>query len=140
VNALLTAALAAADRGWHVFPLIPNDKLPAVKHWEARATTDPARITRCWSTGPYGVGIACGPSGLVVVDLDQPKPDQTPPEAWRRPGITCGADVLAAVADQHGQPYPADTHTVLTGRGGEHLYFTAPADAGCATPKVVSGG
>jgi len=127
VNDMLTAARTAAERGWHVFPLIPDDKRPAVEDWENRATTDPARIDRCWTAGPYGVGIACGPSRLVVVDLDQPKPHQTPPQTWQRPGITCGADVLADRADAAGQAYPWNTHTVVTGRGGEHLYFAAPA-------------
>ncbi|MEU4291058.1 bifunctional DNA primase/polymerase [Kribbella sp. NPDC026596] len=126
MNVYLSAALAAAARGWHVFPLAPDDKRPAIENWEHRATTDPARIERCWTAGPYGVGIACGPSGLVVVDLDQPKPDQTVPELWRKPGVTCGADVLADRADAIGEAYPWNTHTVVTGRGGEHLYFTAP--------------
>ncbi|TCC10909.1 bifunctional DNA primase/polymerase [Kribbella soli] len=126
MNALLTAALAASERGWHVFPLQPNGKHPAVKDWENRATTNAGRIQRCWSAGPYGVGIACGPSGLVVVDLDKAKPGQVTPEAWRQPGITSGADVLASLADKAGQPYPCTTHTVRTGRAGEHLYFTAP--------------
>jgi hypothetical protein len=129
VNDLLTAARTAAERGWHVFPLIPDGKRPAVEDWENRATTDPDRIERCWTAGPYGVGIACGPSRLVVVDLDQPKPGQTPPEEWRRPGITCGADVLADRTEAAGQLYPWNTHTVVTGRGGEHLYFTAPTGA-----------
>jgi hypothetical protein len=62
----------------------------------------------------------------VVVDLDQPKPGQTAPEEWRRPRITCGADVLADRADAAGETYPWNTHTVVTGRGGEHLYFAAP--------------
>ncbi|MGW1346529.1 bifunctional DNA primase/polymerase [Kribbella sp. NPDC002412] len=127
MNDLLNAALTAALRGWHVFPLVPDGKRPAVEDWEHRATTDTARIERCWSAGPYGVGIACGPSGLVVIDLDQPKPGQTAPEAWRKPGFTCGADVLADRADAAGECYPWNTHTVLTGRGGEHLYFAAPA-------------
>lgn len=127
MNDLLTAALTAASHGWHVFPLVPDGKRPAVDDWEHRATTDAARIERCWSAGPYGVGIACGPSGLVVIDLDQPKPGQTAPEAWARPGITCGADVLADCADTAGEPYPWNTHTVMTGRGGEHLYFASPA-------------
>ncbi|TCN28177.1 bifunctional DNA primase/polymerase-like protein [Kribbella orskensis] len=129
MNDLLTAARTAAERGWHVFPLIPDGKRPAVEDWENRATIDPARIERCWTAGPYGVGIACGPSRLVVVDLDQPKPGQSPPEEWRRPGITCGADVLADRTEAAGQAYPWNTHTVVTGRGGEHLYFTAPTGA-----------
>src|SRR5690349_6896433 len=62
-NELLTAALSAAGRGWHVFPLRPDDKRPAIERWEQRATTDPDRIRRCWTAGPYGIGLACGPSG-----------------------------------------------------------------------------
>jgi hypothetical protein len=139
VNDLLTAARTAAERGWHVFPLIPDGKRPAVEDWENRATTDPARIERCWAAGPYGVGIACGPSRLVVVDLDQPKPGQTTPEEWQRPGITCGADVLADLADTAGQAYPWNTHTVVTGRGGEHLYFTAPASANLRNTQARLG-
>lgn len=63
-------------------PLIPGDKRPAVTDWETRATTDRERITLCWTHAPYNVGIATGPSRLVVVDLDVPKcPDDTPPAA-----------------------------------------------------------
>lgn len=125
----LTAALDAAARGWHVFPLIPADKRPAVRDWETRATTDRARIIRCWSHAPYNIGIATGPARLVVIDLDTPKaPDDTPPADWSEPGITCGEDVLMALAERHGQPYPHETFTVRTGRGGTHLYFTAPDD------------
>ena len=143
------AALNAAGRGWHVFPLRPDSKRPAFpdhdeRHctrrdprcrnghtgWEPRATTDTTRITRAWTRTPYNVGIACGPSRLVVVDLDTPKPGDTPPREWDRPGIRTGADVLAALCDEAGQPYPAATYTVSTPSGGTHLYFTAPAGAG----------
>jgi hypothetical protein len=142
---MIQAALAPAARGWHVFPLRPGSKRPAfpghdADHcdrtdprcrtghtgWEPRATTDPGRITRAWVRCPYNVGIACGPSRLVVVDLDMPKPGATPPREWHRPGIRTGADVLAALCDEAGQPYPAATCTVSTPSGGTHLYFTAP--------------
>ncbi|MFC7612374.1 bifunctional DNA primase/polymerase [Actinokineospora soli] len=100
---------------------------PAVKNWEQRATTDVDRIRRCWSAGPYNVGIATGPAGLVVVDLDTAKPDDDPrPPRWDLPGIGEGLDVLAVLADRHGQPVPLDTHMVGTPSGGLHLYFTAP--------------
>ncbi|MBI4941441.1 MAG: bifunctional DNA primase/polymerase, partial [Actinobacteria bacterium] len=128
-------ALAHAARGWQVFPLVPGEKRPAVTRWQDRATLDPARIERCWSTrtpaGPYGVAIACGPSRLVVVDLDQPKPHTALSEPWQIPGVVDGADVLAVLADRAGHPDPATlgTHTVLTPSGGRHLYFTAPAPA-----------
>lgn len=125
---LLGAALAAAGRGWRVFPLRPDDKRPAVDRYEQRATIDPDRIRRCWTAGPYGVGIACGPSGLVVIDLDTPKPDQPPPAEWAIDGVNDGADVLAVLNSRAGQPYPAETYTVTTGRGGTHLYYRHPAD------------
>jgi hypothetical protein len=143
----LQAALGYARRGWHVFPLIPGDKRPAfpdhqadnctgrdprcaraARHvtWRERATTDTDRIRAAWTHRAYGIGIACGPSGLLVVDLDTPKPGRDLPEAWRLPGIVDGADVLATLTEQHGQAYPADTYTVHTPSGGAHLYFTAP--------------
>jgi Bifunctional DNA primase/polymerase, N-terminal len=125
---LLPVALAAAARGWHVFPLRPDDKRPAVDRWEQRASTDPDRITRCWTAGPYGVGIACGPSGLVVLDLDTPKPGQTPPPEWAGDGVTNGGDVFAALCQQADQPFPGGTYTVRTGRGGTHFYYQHPAD------------
>ena len=125
---LLDAALAYAARGWHVFPLVSDDKRPAVRDWEARATTDADRIERAWRSGPFNIGIACGPSGLVVVDLDRPKPGTVPPPAYRRPGVRDGADVLAMLCEALDQPFPADTYSVLTGSSGTHLYFAAPAD------------
>ncbi|MBY8872882.1 bifunctional DNA primase/polymerase [Micromonospora sp. PLK6-60] len=156
---LLTAALGHAERGWHVFPLRPDDKRPAFPDhtaedcagrdprcrsghlgWEQRATTDPARIRRAWSRRPYGIGIACGPSGLVVVDLDVPKhPDDNPPPEWA--GACDGWDVFGSLAARHGTPIdPFDgfgpdagprtgieaTYTVGTGSGGTHLYYRHP--------------
>jgi hypothetical protein len=142
---MLDAALAAAARGWHVFPLRPGTKRPAFPGhdagdcdrtdprcrdghagWEPRATTDPGRIRRGWAHTPWNVGIACGPSRLVVVDLDTPKPGKTPPPEWDLPGIVTGADVLAVLCERAGQPWPGDTWTVTTPSGGTHLYFTAP--------------
>ncbi|NJC15634.1 hypothetical protein F4558_005460 [Micromonospora profundi] len=134
---LLTAALAHAARGWHIFPLRPDDKRPAFPDhpadqctgrdprcctghvgWEPRATTDPDRIRRAWTARPYGIGLACGPSRLVVVDLDRPKGDTAGPT---------GLDTLAELAAAH----PAviePTYTVTTGRGGTHLYYRHPDD------------
>jgi hypothetical protein len=144
---MLQAALNAAARGWHVFPLRPGTKRPArpdhdEQHcdrtdprcrnghtgWEPRATTDPGRIRRGWAGEPYNIGIACGPSRLVVIDLDTPKPGDTPPPEWNLPGVRDGADVLAALCGRAGEPYPADTWTVTTPSGGTHLYFAAPVD------------
>ncbi|MEV6367567.1 bifunctional DNA primase/polymerase [Micromonospora musae] len=103
--------------------------------WEERATTDPDRIRRGWSTRPYGVGVACGPSGLVVVDLDVPKhPGDAPPPAWE--GARDGADVFAALAARHGGIEV--TYTVVTPSGGSHLYYRHP-DAGPRLRNTTSG-
>ncbi|MEV7326461.1 bifunctional DNA primase/polymerase [Streptomyces sp. NPDC093970] len=133
--ALLSAALEAAARGWHVFPLRPGGKPPALHgeqscprtgdcahghlKWEQRATTHPDRIRAAWSRAPFNVGIATGPSGLLVVDLDVPK-DKSSSDA---PG---GAATFGALCERAGHAVP-DTYRVRTASGGEHLYFTAPA-------------
>jgi Bifunctional DNA primase/polymerase, N-terminal len=114
--------LALARLGLFVFPLRPDDKRPAVADWEHRATVDPDRIRRCWGAGPYGVGVACGPSHLVVVDLDGPKGEEPP-----APGITCGEDTLAVLYEAHADRYPVGTTPeARTASGGTHLYFRAP--------------
>ncbi|MBR8745514.1 bifunctional DNA primase/polymerase, partial [Nocardiopsis sp. MG754419] len=115
-------------RGWPVFPLTPRSKKPPlVRNWEKTATTDPDQIRAWWRQWPTAnYGIATGPAGLVVIDLDTPKPGQKPPQPWNRPGITDGADVLALLAEETGDPLPLDTFTVRTRRGGWHLYFTHP--------------
>ncbi|MGK3941781.1 bifunctional DNA primase/polymerase [Streptomyces caeruleatus] len=131
---LLRAALDAAERGWHVFPLRPGTKRPALhgeqacprtgecanghRKWEQRATTDPDRIRAAWSRAPFNVGIATGPSGLVVVDLDMPK-DKGSSDA---PG---GAATFAALCERAGHRVP-DTYRTRTASGGEHLYLAAP--------------
>ncbi|MFJ9850140.1 bifunctional DNA primase/polymerase, partial [Streptomyces sp. NPDC101150] len=138
---LLDAALNAAGRDWPVFPLRPGDKRPAGhaeercpgtgrcadghRTPEQRATTDPAAIERCWQSGRYNIGIATGPAGLVVVDLDLPKDaDDVPPPEWA--GMPDGLDVFGVLCERAGEPMPTETFTVRTGRGGLHLYFTAP--------------
>jgi hypothetical protein len=131
---VLPYALAAANRGWHVFPLRTRAKRPVrtFTDWERHATTDPDAIRAHWGVHPaHNVAVACGPSALVVVDLDTPKDGDTPPPEWTRPGITNGADVLAALAEKHadGDTTFLDTFTVTTRRGGTHLYYTAPENA-----------
>ncbi|MFF3317054.1 bifunctional DNA primase/polymerase [Streptomyces sp. NPDC003035] len=136
-NHLLYAALSAAERGWSVFPLRPGDKRPALhgeeqcprirdcagghRKWEERATVDPDRIRRAWADRPFNIGIATGPSGLLVVDLDRPKRKSS----WDAPD---GATTFHALCERAGQAVP-DTYRVRTASGGEHLYFTAPDGA-----------
>ena len=113
-----------AARGLHVFPCLPGDKRPAVDKWEQRAVADPERVRQFWPSGRHNIGIACGPSRLVVLDLDT---HGQLPEDWRMPGIVDGKDVFAQICEWACQPWPA-THTVMTPSGGWHLYFRAPQD------------
>lgn len=132
---LLRAALEAAESGWHVFPLRPGSKPPALHgeksctrtgvcaaghvKWEQRATTDPDRIRAAWSRAPFNVGIATGPSGLVVIDLDTPehKGSSDAPD---------GAATFKALCERTGHTVP-NTYRVRTASGGTHLYLAAPA-------------
>lgn len=112
-----------AGRGFHIFPLIPGTKRPMIRDWENRATTDRAALD-AWPADA-GVGIACGPSKLVVLDLDAHGGE--PPAKWAQPGIRDGMDVLAAVWAEHDlETSFLHTYTVQTPSGGLHCYFRAP--------------
>lgn len=112
------------ERGYHLFPLIPGDKRPAVSNWEQWATTDPARLSQ-WPARA-GTGLACGPSGLVVVDLDAHTNEI--PDEWAARGCYDGGSVYAWLWAQHdtsGRSW-AETLAVETASGGGHLYYRAP--------------
>lgn len=121
------AALAAARRGWHVFPCggRSNPKEPRDSwKWTRWNTTDPAKI-RLWLADTDVYGIACDPSSLVGVDLDMPKPGYTFPDGWAaEPGVRDGKDILAVLCELAGEPWPC-TYSVITPSGGWHLYFQA---------------
>nr|WP_216892188.1 bifunctional DNA primase/polymerase [Nocardia alni] len=124
-NDFRDAALRAAARGWFIFPLRPGRKTPAVAAWPQFATTDPHRICRWWASQPRrNIGIATGPSGLYVIDIDtHDEPDP-----------------LARLAHQTGAPLPA-TFTVRTPHG-KHLYFRAPAEPElrrCTVGRIAPG-
>lgn len=145
VSQLREWALLLADRGWHVFPLRVGSRKPALhghkscqglgicapahQGWEQRATTDTATVDRCWSAGAFNIGLATGPSGLLVLDGDMPgqgKPELA--EQDRALGTT-GVEAIHALAEQAGEPLP-ETYTVRTRRGGRHYYFRAPDGTG----------
>jgi hypothetical protein len=123
---LRIAAHWYAARGLAVFPIVAGSKLPAVKDWETAATTDTDTIDKVWRGGEYNIGIAAGPSGLLIVDLDLPRTTaDTPPAEWTQHRISTGLGVLRHLADRAGQQLPT-TYTVSTASGGRHLYFTQP--------------
>lgn len=125
----LRAALAAAERGWQVFPCHGIDrrlrctcrradcgspgKHPLLKHGLADATTDARLISSWWKRWPHAnVAIRTGGvSHLVVVDVDPPT----------------GVKSLASLERRHAALDPACV--VRTGSGGAHYYFAHPGGA-----------
>jgi hypothetical protein len=135
---LVEHALKAVARGWWVIPLwgisemeggilrcaCPRgaacDRGPG-KHPHGRlaphglrdASNDPAQVRRWWGVDPgANIGIVCGPSGLLVIDLDGKQ----------------GVDNWELAEARHGEQ---ETYIVGTGRNlSYHLYFHLPDDAG----------
>ena len=116
---LLDNALRLAERGFSVFPLAPSLKIPAkgFTDWERKATTDPDQIRKWWENVGFNVGVACGPSGLLVVDCDV-KPNEQIDARWS----------FARWLREHGLSASMETLIVTTPSGGNHLYFRAPQD------------
>jgi len=140
--ALLRSALAAALRGWHVFPCAVGGKRPALRgNWQDLATTSADQIRDWWTRAPYNIGIACGPSALIVIDLDLPR-DADDEEADGTLFPLSGADILSGLARQRGERYPGGTYIVDTPSGGCHLYFSATGEerarnsAGAVGPHI----
>ena len=91
---------------WHVFP-VSRDKTPLVK-WKTVATSDPTMIATWQARYPNSnVGIACGPSGLLVMDAD-------------------ASGEFERFCEAHSQPVPR-TFSVATSKG-RHWYFRSTQD------------
>lgn len=160
-TSLLTAQWCARQ-GWPVHPLAPGRKTPAAScrgcrepghtrdrcsclvsgrwcHGFHAATLDQRRIQQWWGRNPrFGVGVACGASGLVVIDIDAHC--TTLPERNRLlPGIVIGDGVdlrgletgfhtLGVLAALRGVPSPAEDEATLrvrTPSGGLHVWYRA---------------
>lgn len=118
--------LACAARGWYIFPL-GDGKTPLLgSRGLLDATTDPDKLTS-WHTERPGRnwGLACGPSNLLVVDLDRHKADSDGIAAWEKLGVEC-SPILE----------------VETPSGGRHLYFKGPgpSTAGRIAPGIDTRG
>jgi hypothetical protein len=116
MSELARAALSYATRwGLHVLPLLVARKEPhglSVPHGYRDASSDPNTIADWWHRAPRAnVGIACAPSGLVVIDVDPRNGgDETLGSLLRRVGAL-----------------PA-TWTSLTPGGGVHYYLRHTTD------------
>jgi hypothetical protein len=108
VTTLSAAALRYAERGWPVFPCA--GKRPITAHGLHDATVDPGLVAGWWEQWPdANVGVRTGDaSRLVVLDVDGDD----------------GNESLRRLEAEHVQ-LPR-TLSVVTPRGGAHLYFRHP--------------
>ncbi|MFG2978385.1 bifunctional DNA primase/polymerase [Streptomyces sp. NPDC048331] len=151
-----------ASNGWPVHPLAPGRKTPPANcrdcgesghtysncpclaagrwcHGFHAATLDYSRIEQWWTSKPtLGVGVACGPADLVVIDIDAHECD-LPHRDRLLPGIPIGETVdlqglrtgfhsLAVLAALRGETSPAEDETTLrvrTPSGGLHVWYRA---------------
>ncbi|MFK0229974.1 bifunctional DNA primase/polymerase [Streptomyces sp. NPDC090303] len=156
----LEVATWLARHGYPVHPLVPGAKTPAPNchacsrsqhapdacpcherggwcHGFHAASTEPATIRNWWTAQPgFGIGVACGPAGLVVIDVDA-HTSQLPerekllpgiqvPEAIDLSGMRSGFDTLALLAAYRKRPDPAQDTTTLrvrTPSGGMHIWY-----------------
>jgi RecA-family ATPase len=107
-------ALEVAKRGFHVFPLVPGEKVPAIKEWPDEASRDKDKIANWWKRNPEAnVGICTNrfkdDKALVVIDVDK-KHDKN------------GYEVLRELADSGNRL--VSTLAVKTPSGGKHLYYS----------------
>lgn len=121
---MLELALRYAAAGWHVFPLKPRAKSPITQNGFKDATTDVEQIKAWWAKTPdANIGIACGASGLCVLDADHGLKDGNEFNVWReRNGL-------------------AGTYTVRSGRAefGVHMYFKGAVPDGKFELDGVTG-
>lgn len=154
-----------AGNGWPVHPLAAGRKTPAGNcpacrkdhhrpadcpclpagkwcHGFHAATTDPDLLAAWWGVNPaLGVGVSCGPAGLVVLDVDAhsaevPHRDRLLPgipihASVNLAGLASGFDTLALLAALRGRPSPADdasTLRVRTPSGGLHVWYRTDPD------------
>lgn len=108
----VTRALQYAAIGWAVLPIRAGSKVPHLDEWQHRASADPSTIREWWSRWPRaGIGVHCGLSGVVVVDVDP------------RNG---GRDTFARLEAERGPLWDHDPAIARTGGGGWHYVFAAP--------------
>ena len=96
--------------GWHVVPVRPGEKMPAVRwadYTTHAATVD--EITHWFSVGGYGIGLVQGSTaGTIVLDFDGE-------DGW---------DTLRALEREHGE-LPESPRQITPG-GGLHYVFRHP--------------
>lgn len=115
-------ALAFAEQGLSVIPLVPNKKIPLTSNGFKDASKLVDAVNKWWDEYPTAnIGIATGKeSGIVVIDVD----------------VKNGAKGRESLALLPGLP---PTLTVSTPSGGWHLYYLAPPEGLRSRAGVLPG-
>lgn len=105
----LQSALALASKGFYVFPIQPDSKVPPQNlAWREESTCDAEKIQKWWQQNKeYNIGLDTGKSGLYVIDVDA-KEGKKGDASFRELDMVFG--------------FP-DTFLVATPSGGFHLYY-----------------
>lgn len=110
-EAMHDVAIELAKRGFWVFPVVANSKLPAVKDWQNFATNDPREV-KARHKPNTNVGIYTGRFGgnraLVVIDIDNKKGKK--------------GDETILKLELEGYEFPP-TMEQITPSGGRHLIY-----------------
>jgi len=119
MSALGSAALDLAESGYVVFPVRPRGKQPITTSGFKDATRDERQILHWWDRTPdANIGIACGVSGVVVLDIDA-KHGGDPQEVVARLGLERHTAVWTGEAPER----DAEHQDSLTGERGAQIYF-----------------
>lgn len=123
----LSSALALAKRGFRVFPLGPNSKVPAEKvsiNFPVIATTDPEKIKTWWGQcADFNIGIST--NGLLAVDVDVKSKDKN------------GLDTIERLLKVGKVLPPTTTQTTTT--GGMHFIYATPQGVSNSASKLGPG-
>ena len=115
VKTVLDCALEYIDLGWYVFPA--KGKRPITKHGFKDATLDKDQARKWWEFKGFpnlpNIGIATGPSGLLVVDIDKKHGGLETLKEWEKEGGPL-------------EGWREKTFWVKSGGGGFHIYYRHP--------------
>lgn len=103
----LNTALSLARAGWFVFPLTRTGKFLGGFSWDRSASRSTKQIREWWANDSrQRIGVHCGRSGLVVVDLDRKN----------------GKDGFASLKAQGHDLARTFNYTSRSGNGAHHVY------------------